>query len=342
MTESRTGLREGSAPKVVSSAITNVEHVIGPTVNRFFGRFQERVGIARTRKIAKFYNSIRFRAERAEVVEGYQRRYDELFKGNDPGYSGTPRNRLEDGWVIDRSGDFPGLESSLAEADRLIEERGGRDQRGTPLAQQDYLFYLSSIDELDRYPRLIDFATSSEVVATVADYMGMVPTIALNLPYGIRVFESTERFNQQKTYNESQLYHRDIHDMPLVYAIVLVRDATEKNGPWTFLPASASERATRALNYQAWRQPYRVTDERMYEVVDPSERIVFTGKRGDVLFLDSSRCFHYGSRDAIDPGYRIMYAYTTRCRSDFRMMLYRQQFPKQAGDSALRKMVLGQ
>ena len=103
-----------------------------------------------------------------------------------------------------------------------------------------------------------------------------------------------------------------------------------------------SERVTRELNYQKWRQPYRVTDDRMYEHVDPSERIAFTGKRGDVLFLDSSRCFHYGSRDAVDPGYRIMYAYTTRARSDFQMMLRRQAFPKQAGDSALRRMVLGQ
>ena len=37
-----------------------------------------------------------------------------------------------------------------------------------------------------------------------------------------------------------------------------------------------------------------------------------------------------------------MYAYTTRARSDFQMMLHRQAFPKQAGDSALRRMVLGQ
>ena len=80
----------------------------------------------------------------------------------------------------------------------------------------------------------------------------------------------------------------------------------------------------------------------MYEHIDSSERIPFTGKRGDVLFLDSSRCFHYGSRHAVDPGYRIMYAYTTRARSDFQMMLHRQEFPKQEGDSALRRMVLGQ
>ena len=319
-----------------------MKNVSGRIVNRFFGRFQHRLGIANTRKFAKAYNRIRYRAEIDEVVDGYQNRYDELFKGENPDFSGSPRNRLEDGWVIDRSGNFPGLESSLAEADRLIEERGGQDRRGTALAQQDYLFHLNSIDELDRYPRLLDFATGSETVATVAEYMGMIPTIALNLPLGIRVFESTEKYSKRNTYNASQLYHRDIHDYPMVYAIVLVRDATERTGPWTFLPASVSDRASRGMNYQAWRKPYRVSDEEVYKYVDPSERIVFTGKRGDVLFLDSSLCFHYGSRDAVDPGYRIMYAYTTRCRSDFQMMLHRQEFPRRESDSPLRKMILGQ
>ena len=41
-----------------------------------------------------------------------------------------------------------------------------------------------------------------------------------------------------------------------------------------------------------------------------------------------------------DPGYRIMYTYTTRCRSDFQMTLHRQEFPRREGDSPLRKMVL--
>lgn len=44
----------------------------------------------------------------------------------------------------------------------------------------------------------------------------------------------------------------------------------------------------------------------MYRVIDPALWIDFTGKRGDVLVLDSSRCFHYGSRKAVQPGYRLM------------------------------------
>ncbi|MHC4246598.1 MAG: hypothetical protein ACYSUU_07335 [Planctomycetota bacterium] len=82
----------------------------GRIVNRFFGRFQHRIGIANTRRLAKAYNRVRYRAETREVVDGYEHRYEKLLKGNDPDYSGTPRNRLNDGWAIDRSGAFPGLE----------------------------------------------------------------------------------------------------------------------------------------------------------------------------------------------------------------------------------------
>jgi len=316
-------------------------NLVGRAVNRFVGRFQHRLGIARTRRLAKFYNGIRYRGEQRRAIDAYSNHFDELFLDNDPNFSGMPRNIIKDGWTIDRSGDFPYIEETLAEVDQLIEERGGVDRRGTPLAQTDYLFHLNDINEIAQYPGLLQFPTSSEVIATVSQYMALIPTIALNLPKGIRVFESTDRFNDSQTFNASQLYHRDIHDMPVVYVILLARDITERNGPWCFLPASISDKASRALNYQARGEPYRVTDERMYRAVDPSERIDFTGKRGDVLFLDSSLCFHYGSRNATEPGYRVMYAFTTYCRADFTLMLSRQEFPIRPEDSRLRKMVLG-
>jgi hypothetical protein len=265
----------------------------------------------------------------------------ELLLENDARFSGTPRNVMKDGWAIDRSGDFPCIEETLAEADRLISDRGGVDRRGTPLAQTNYLFHLNDVPDLFQYPGLLHFPTSSEVLATVSEYMGMVRVFSQTRPKGVRVFESTNQFNTSTEFTASQLYHLDLHDSPLVYAILLVRDITEENGPWNFLPASASSKVVKALNYQAKGEPYRVTDERMYEIVDPSERISFTGKRGDVLFLDSSRCFHYGSRNATVPGYRVMYAFTSHCRGDFTRMLYKLEYPIRPEDSELRKRVLG-
>ena len=313
----------------------------GIAVNGLIGRFQERLGIAQSRRLAKFCNGIRYRGAQRCAVNAYQIHREELFHENDPDFSGRPRNNMQDGWAIDRTGEFAHLAETLAEADRLIADRGGVDRRGTPLAQTDFLFHMNDIADLYDYPGLLQLPTSSEVLATVSEYMGMIPVLSLTRPKGVRLFESTDRFNENATFRASQLFHRDIHDMPLVYVIVLVRDITEKNGPWCFLPATVSEKASRDLKYQRRGQPYRVSDERMYQIVDPSSRIDFTGKRGDVLFLDSSRCFHYGSRRAVRPGYRLMYAFTTHCRADFTQMLFRWEYPISPQDSRLRKMVLG-
>ena len=42
------------------------------------------------------------------------------------------------------------------------------------------------------------------------------------------------------------------------------------------------------IRYQRPGTDYRITDEQMYSVIDPKEAISFTGKKGSVLFIDSS------------------------------------------------------
>ena len=317
-------------------------NITGRAVNRFIGRFQHRLGVERSRKLAKFYNGIRYGHDQRSAIHAYRNSFEQLLRENEPTFSGEPRNEIVDGWAIDRSGNFPGIEETLKEVDGLIESRGGVDRRGTPLAQTDWVFHLNDMNELERFRGLLSFPTSSEVVATVANYMGLIPTFALDLPKAVRVFESTNQFNFASDYSKAQLYHLDIHDFPMVYVVLLARDCTPDNGPWCFLPKSTSDKAVKALRYQKRGEPYRVTDQRMYEVVDPSERIEFTGKKGDVLFIDSSKCFHYGSRDAVNPGYRVMYAFTTHCRSDFRLMLHTQKFPIHSQDARLKRLVLGE
>jgi hypothetical protein len=85
---------------------------------------------------------------------------------------------------------------------------------------------------------------------------------------------------------------------------------------------------------------YRVTDEQMYEVIDPSEAITFTGKKGDVLFIDSSACFHYGSRRSVKPRFQLMYALTTPCRCDVFQTQWENKYPLAPEASTLRKLAL--
>jgi hypothetical protein len=56
---------------------------------------------------------------------------------------------------------------------------------------------------------------------------------------------------------------------------------------------------------------------------------------------DSSRCFHYGSRDCAIPRYQMMYAFVSPCRTDFSDMLVKPRlYTRQTADSRLRRMVL--
>jgi len=316
------------------------EKLIGRFINGFIGRFQHRLGIENTRKLSKKVNRILYRSEIQKNHYFYDHHMTNLLIENQEGYSGKSRNTITDGWAIDRSGNFPFIDETLKQVDHLIDQRGGKDARGSELAQTEYLFHLNYVNELFEYPDLLKFALSSEVIGTIADYMKSIPVLALTLPKSVRVFESTYKFYNGGPYERSQLFHRDIHDMPMVYVILLARDITEDNGPWCFLPESVSMEVTKQLGYQKWRHPYRLQDEDIYSVADPKEKITFTGKRGDVLFIDSSKCFHYGSRDVINPGYRIMYAFTTRCRSDFQLLSHRQKFPVSSSDTKLKRIIL--
>src|SRR6185369_11665680 len=111
----------------------------------------------------------------------------------------------------------------------------------------------------------------SEVAATSDRHLETTPVLSKTLPPGVRFMESNMALDPDAAgpFRESQLYHLDLHDTPLVYVLVLAQDVREESGPWTFLPASVSARAKRALGYQQPGVEYRVTDEQMYEVIDP-------------------------------------------------------------------------
>src|SRR5262245_12575135 len=138
---------------------------------------------------------------------------------------------------------------------------------------------------------------------------------------------------------DSQLYHIDFYDSPQVYVLVLMEDVTAERGPWTFLPASVTDRVSRALGYRHRGMRYGVQDEDIYRHVDRSEEIVFAYPKGTVLFIDSSRCFHFGSRNAVIPRFMLMYTLQSPCRCDFAYAHLQQgRFPIKSGDSRLRRL----
>lgn len=301
-------------------------------------RYMETVGVGNTMKIARAYHRFKYGKYHEYRRDRYLRHFDELIREN--GMPVSQPREIKDGWALDTSGTLPYLKQLLADAKEIIKERGGVKRPG---ASRVYFQEIPVEDLLDKYPSILDFATSSDVLSTVCNYLGFVPVFSGALPYGIRFNESWAKFddNPNSPFTASQLFHLDYHDSPMAYVIVTLSGVTMENGPFCFLPESASRKVSEALNYRARGRPYRVKDEQLYSVVPESELIKLCYPAGTVLFLDNSKCFHYGSRNAVNPRYLLMYAYMSPCRTDFgEVLLNPITYPVRSGDSRLRKMIL--
>jgi len=295
------------------------------------------LGIERTSRIARWWNR-----ERVPLLEARRRWYEERFEEllDENGWPGGRRRiELEDGFILDTSNGLPHLDRLLEEMSAVIEERGLQkwEDLGKPFLQN-----ILPEDAPVRYPSLVDFATSSQVIGAVAPVFGYVPHLSTSLPRGIRLQESSNTHDPtpDAPWRDSQNWHRDYHTEPTFYLITLIKEVTEECGPLTYVSASVSKRVSEAFRYRSMRCSYRITDEQFFSVVDPVEVHRLVGPPGTTLFIDSSACFHMGSRNPVVPRYQTQYAYSSPVKSDFSEILRVQlSYPVKEGDSTLRRMV---
>ncbi|MCB1124040.1 MAG: hypothetical protein KJT03_20985, partial [Verrucomicrobiae bacterium] len=299
------------------------------------------LGIRKTMKLAYQYN--RFQWGRCEDHRRklFKEHIDELLSGNDD--SRLPGRFIEDGYYLDTSMSLPYLDELLEEGDRIINERSGRNERDA--RYRSFFRNIVPPNALPQYPTLLKFITSSAVIELVANYLRYIPCLSTWIPEGVRFVESGMEFDAESHLppRDSQLYHIDPYCNPMVYVLVLMRETTLQNGPFTWMGAEASDKVKAAQGYWEKGHGYRLSDEQVYEVVGKEPENILTYPAGTTLFLDTSRCLHYGSRNCVEPRYQLMYGLMSPCRNDFsdslKMDLH-YDFPTNDSDSELRKLVL--
>jgi len=299
----------------------------------------QRFGIANTMQIAKSINRLRFKRQETYRRDQFRDRFDDLITDNG-GVVGEI-GALQDGWCLDTSMSNPRLQSLLDQSREII-EKFGRIRNTSPGAYRSFFQNILPDHEVPAYPAVLDFALSSEVLFVVSSYLKCIPALSRCHPEGIRLAESFADFDDQPdTLRDSQLYHIDYYSRPNVYVIVALEEITEECGPFRFLPASVSRKAAGQLKYWSRKKPYRLSDEELYDVVDPDDVITFSGRPGSILFIDPSTCFHYGSRNSVQPRYQLMLGYTTAVRTDLSEEYLRNRvYSARPGDSRLARMVL--
>ncbi len=179
------------------------------------------------------------------------------------------------------------------------------------------------------------FALTPGIIAAVSRYLGVVPVLT-----AVKVFHSDATVAAPIS---SQLYHCDGDDVAQIKVFVHCGNVTPESGPLTILPADASATVRKATAYQ-YRS--RLTDEQV-ERVCPVPPVPALGPAGTVCLVDTSRCFHFGSRVApgAPPRLVVMLQYQTpysfMLPIDFRAAApYR--YAASVARSPLERLVLGE
>ena len=190
----------------------------------------------------------------------------------------------DDGFAVCTSGSVSGTEELVALAGETVE---GIDLAAKKAdANKPFMVKLLDMKSMTRESPLLRFALRRDVVATAANYLGMVPI----LQYANIMYSSLAGNELSK----SQLYHCDSDEAEQVKIFVLCDTVTAAEGPLTFLPASQSQHVRERVQYRYKR---RLTDEQVRAAYGGSLReVALTGPAGTLAFLDTSRCLHYGSR----------------------------------------------
>src|SRR5688572_7044026 len=134
---------------------------------------------------------------------------------------------------------------------------------------------------------VIQFALRSDVLAAVSEYLGVVPLLSTIAVYHSDTVEEAPK--------SSQLYHCDGDDVTQIKVFVYCSHVDDGSGPLTVLDA-ATTRAVQVRTGYEFRE--RLTDEQVREAVSDAKEHAILGSPGTTVLLDTSRCFHFGSRVA--------------------------------------------
>ena len=194
--------------------------------------------------------------------------------------------RNSDGYLVVPDADFPQLPYMINHANQVVAENDVEKLRKNKKAQ--LMTGLLKKDTLNVDNPFVEFATSEAIVSTVSNYLGMIPVLTK-----IDIWYSKATGSQ--TFQNSQLHHCDFESYRQLKLFIYCTDVPKESGPLVLIDAENSDKIQKKIDY---RFGQKVEDRIIDPVCPPEQQLVATGSKGNMIFADTSRCFHYGSRVA--------------------------------------------
>jgi hypothetical protein len=250
-----------SAPTVVPLA-TRINHYFQHRTER------ERIVFEKMRRTLSLGTMLRRRAAARELAA-------------------DPRFRIdrERGFRVFPPGTFPEAQDILALTeglDRHVDlDRPGLSKK----ARSGFMVPLLDLSTIDLGSPYLRLALRPDIVAAVSDYLGYVPVVA-----HLQVYYSSAGPDEARS---SQLFHCDADATAQVKIFVLCSEVTPASGPLTLLDARTSRMIRQRLDYHFGG---KIKDKRLSSLITPADHHPIVGPPGTVCLVDTTQCFHFGSR----------------------------------------------
>jgi hypothetical protein len=194
----------------------------------------------------------------------------------------------EAGFVVLPPGELDGADAVVAAANHLIEQIGHDELMSRNTKDGFMAKGFLPPDALALESPYMQFALSPEVLAPVSAYLGLLPVLNyVDLWYSVHADEMPK---------SSQRWHLDSADTTQIKVWIHCSDVGSDSGPLTVLDAATSEGFAERIGYD-FREGHRVPDAHV-DGLAGSAITALVGPAGTVHFVDTSRCFHFGSRVA--------------------------------------------
>ena len=157
---------------------------------------------------------------------------------------------------------------------------------------------LISPQALDLNSPILKLALSPFILESVSQYLGTAPLLH-------RMEVRYSRFSNNDLY-KSQLYHCDTAERSQVKVFIYCSKIDNECGPLTFINAHDSAKIRKKLKYKFGGEQTYITDQEIESNPYYQGSITACGNIGDVVFIDTGKCFHMGSRILNEKSYRLV------------------------------------
>lgn len=152
--------------------------------------------------------------------------------------------------------------------------------------------------KIDASSAILKFALQRKILEPIVSYFGFVPVLS-----HVGCWYSPSVANPLSS---SQLFHCDQADVRQVKVFVHCSDVSVADGALHLINAEDSNLLRKRLGYKWSDDAQCISDSTVIEHLGSDSWTAQVGDEGTILFCDSSRCFHYGSRSTDHSRFRLV------------------------------------